>query len=254
VPTSTKVVVTGIAGCIGRIAQQFLREHWELWGVDLRSVTDLPFLLADINDQEALVPFFEGAYAVLHLAANPNEKASWRDIKDTNILGTHSVFEATRRAKVQKIVFASSNHVTGLYETNEPYKSIVAGRYNGIDPATIPKITHTMPIRPDGPYGVSKAFGEALGRYYAECFGIQVICLRIGTVNSENRPRTVDEYATLLTHSDLETLLKACLRVEGVPFDIFYGVSANTWRFWDITHAQDILGWTPQEDAERFRQ
>ncbi len=250
---NTKVVVTGIAGRIGHIARQFLGERWELSGVDLKTVTDFPSIIADINHQEALLPLFEGAYAVLHLAANPNEKAPWCDIKGPNILGTQSVFEVARCTKVQKIIFASSSHVTGLYANDEPYKSIMAGRYTGSNRANIPKITHTMPIRPDGPYGVSKAFGESLGRYYAEVFGIQIICLRIGTVNSGNRPRSVDEYATLLTHNDLATLLEACLRVEGVLFDIFYGVSANTWRFWDITHAQDILGWAPQENAESFR-
>lgn len=250
---SDRVVVTGIAGCIGRVVQRFLRERWELRGVDLRPVMDVPSVLADIAHQEVLVPVFQGAYAVIHLAANSFLTAPWSDITGPNIIGTQAVFEAARCAGVQKIIFACSNHVTGLYEKDEPYRSIVAGCYSGLEPASIPRITHAMRIRPDGPYGVSKAFGEALGRYYAEAFGIQVLCLRIGTVNEQDRPLTVREYATLLAHCDLATLLEACLRVEGVLFDTFYGVSANTWRFWDITHAQEVIGWVPQTNAERFR-
>lgn len=248
-----RVVVTGISGVIGSVVRQFLKERWELFGVDLRPAPDVPTLLADINHQEAMVSAFQGAYAVVHLAANPSDTAPWDDIMRRNIMGTQSVFEAARIAGVRKLVFASSNHVTGLYEKDEPYKSIVEGRYEGLDAARIPQITHTMPIRPDGPYGISKAFGEAVGRYYSEAFGMQVLCLRIGTINRPNRPRIVRQYATLFTHRDFASLLEACLRAEKVSFDIFYGVSANKWRFWDIAHPGEVLGWVPQDDAEMFR-
>jgi GDP-D-mannose dehydratase len=190
---------------------------------------------------------------VIHLAANSNADANWEEIVHSNIEGTRAVFEAARRTGVQKIIFASSNHVTGLYENDEPYRSIVAGRYEKIEPDHPAMITHETAIRPDGPYGISKVFGEAVGRYYSEVFGMEVLCLRIGTVNSQNRPLEIRHYATLLTHRDLSTLIEACLEVENVNFDIFYGVSENTWRFWDIEHPKEILGWIPREDAETFR-
>jgi hypothetical protein len=171
----------------------------------------------------------------------------------SNIIGTSSVFEAALRARVRKIIFASSNHVTGLYENDEPYKSIVEGRYENLNPDLIPKITHEMPIRPDGPYGISKVFGEAVGRYYSEAFGMEVLCLRIGSVNRQDRTLKPRHYATLLTHRDLATLIEACLRAENVPFGIFYGVSANTWRFWDIDHPREVLCWRPKDNAEVFR-
>lgn len=153
---------------------------------------------------------------------------------------------------VKKVVFASSNHVTGLYENDEPYRSICAGHYDGLDPGKIPRITHTWPIRPDSLYGVSKAFGEALGRHYAEAFGIETLCLRIGSFIEADR-LIKRSFATMLAHSDCASLVNACLRAKGVLFDIFYGVSANTWRFWDISHARDVLGWIPQVNAEHFR-
>jgi uronate dehydrogenase len=132
---------------------------------------------------------------------------------------------------VKKVIFASSNHVIGLYEQDEPYRSIVAGRYEGTTPSNIPQIDRVMPIRPDGYYGISKAFGEALGRYYAEKYNIQVFCLRIGTVNRDNRPRNVREYATFLTHQDLVSLIEECLNNQNIKFEIFYGVSSNKWKF-----------------------
>ena len=252
-PDAGTVVVTGVAGLIGGVLRRLLPGGWQLSGVDLRPAPDVPTLLADVTHTEALLPAFRDACAVVHLAANPSHTASWEEVVRPNILGTRAVFEAARRAGVPKLVFASSNHVTGLYENDEPYRSIVAGRYEGLEPGRVPLITHAAPLRPDGPYGVSKAFGEALGRYYAEAFGMEVLCLRIGTVNAQDRPLEVRHYATLLTHRDLAALVDACLRAEGVPFDIFYGVSANTWRFWDVAHAREVLGWEPQDDAERFR-
>ncbi|MFC1933786.1 NAD-dependent epimerase/dehydratase family protein [Chloroflexota bacterium] len=248
-----KVVITGIAGRIGSLVCRSLADTWDLSGVDIRSVEGVSSLLTDINDKEALIQAFEGASAVVHLAAYPGKTASWDDNIKPNILGTQSVFEVARLVGVKKVVFASSNHVTGLYENDEPYRSICAGQYNGLDPEQISKITHTWPIRPDSPYGVGKAFGEALGRYYAEAFGIETLCLRIGSCVEADRPIEVRHFATLLAHSDCASLINACLCVKGLLFDIFYGVSANTWHFWDTSHARDVLGWIPRVNAERFR-
>jgi nucleoside-diphosphate-sugar epimerase len=246
-----RVLITGIAGTIGRVLINFLREHWELCGIDLVPVNNVPILVADITDKEALVPAFQDVYAVIHLAARSG--ARWDEVLHSNIIGASSVFEAAKRTGVQKIIFASSNHVTGLYENDEPYKSIIEGRYENLKSDLIPRITHQMPTRPDSYYGFSKAFGEALGRYYSESFGIEVFCLRIGSANQENCPMKPRHFATMISHRDLAGLVDTCLLVENVSFDIFYGVSANTWRFWDIDHPRDVLGWIPQDNAEVFR-
>jgi uronate dehydrogenase len=164
-----------------------------------------------------------------------------------------NAFEAAREAGVRRVIFASSNHVVGMYENDEPYASIVAGDYEGLEPARLPLIGADAPIRPDGPYGAGKAFGEAAGRYYADMHGLSVICLRIGTVNASDRPEDPREFATLLTHRDLVHLIRRCLDVPELPFGVFYGVSANTWRFWDIDGARRALGYEPQDDAEQWR-
>ena len=135
-----------------------------------------------------------------------------------------------------------------------PYASIVAGRYDGLDPATFPRVTVDMPIRPDGPYGIGKAFGEAAGRYYSDHFGLSVICLRIGTLNREGKPLVPRQFATLLSHRDLVQLVHRSIDApDSLRFAIFYGVSNNTWRFWDISNSREIIGYEPEDDAEQWR-
>ena len=153
-------------------------------------------------------------------------------------------------ARGGRVIFASSNHATGMYEKDHPYSAIVAGRYEGLDPTTIPYITTRMPIRPDGPYGIGKAFGEASGRYYSDEHGLSVICIRIGTVNKEPLPTNERRRATLLSHRDLVQLVSRCIDApDDLRFSIFYGVSANKWRFWDIADSRSAIGYEPQDDA-----
>lgn len=248
-----RVVITGMSGCIGQILYENLKDSWDLSGIDIRHNQRYPIRIVDISNEGSISNAFEDAYAVVHLAANASARATWEEVSDPNISGTINVFEAARQAGVTKILFASSNHVTGLYEQDEPYKSIIAGRYEGLNPSDIPQIDHTMPIRPDGYYGISKAFGETLGRYYSEMYGIQVICLRIGTVNRENKPFDIRQFATLLMYRDLVNLVERSLQVSDIKFDILYGVSGNKWRFWDINHIKDCLGWMPEENSEIYR-
>ena len=130
----------------------------------------------------------------------------------------------------------------------------MAGVYEGLDPDSVPLIGTDWPTRPDSPYGVGKAFSEAAARYYADQYGISCICLRIGTVLADDRPRIPRHYATFLTHSDLVRLVDCALRASlELRYGVYYGVSANTWRFWDIANAAQDLGYEPQDDAERFR-
>ena len=93
-----------------------------------------------------------------------------------------------------------------------------------------------------------------MGRFYHEEYGISVACLRIGTVNQANNPlASVRHFATLCTHRDLAQLVERCISAPDLGFDVYYGVSNNTWRFWDIEHASRQVGYLPQDDAERYR-
>ena len=249
-----RVLITGASGLIGGVLRDALGEAYELSGVDVRPVPGLDSLVADMTDLDAIQPAFEGVDVVIDLAADPNLFSSWEAVYRNNISSTYNALEAARRAGVRRLVFASSNHATGMYENDSPYSAIVAGQYDGLDPSSIPHITTAMPIRPDGPYGIGKAFGEAAGRYYSDEHGLSVICLRIGTLNREGRPLTIRHYATLLTHADLAHLVERCIEApEELRFAIFYGVSDNRWRFWDISDSAKAIGYRPEDSAERWR-
>ncbi len=150
------------------------------------------------------------------------------------VVATANVFEAARQGGANRVIFFSSMHVNGLYERDAPYSAIAQGNYQGLTPDRIPLVTHEMPVRPDGPYAVSKIFGEALGRYYAEEYGMVVICVRLGTAGEDDRP--VDDarsYVSWVSHRDLADMVERCIDVEGITYDIFYGASDNTWKIYD---------------------
>ncbi|MGH3085258.1 MAG: NAD-dependent epimerase/dehydratase family protein [Gaiellaceae bacterium] len=193
--TGRRVLITGAAGLIGGILRRGLANEYELSGLDARRHL-FRGRAANMRKLRSVLRLFAHKAAVVDLAANADATAGWGAVYGNNLLATYNAFEASRRAGVGRVIFASSNHVTGLYER-------VAGRYKGLDRTMIPLLTTDAPIRPDGLYAVGKAFGEALGRFYAEEYGLSVICLRIGTVNAADRPRGPRHFATLLTHADL---------------------------------------------------
>lgn len=251
-----QVLVTGSSGLIGGVVIRALGATYDFTGLDLGKPASAPDILtttADVSNFAAIRPAFDGMDAVVHLAADPNMHGAWETMLPNNIVATYNVFEAARQAGVKRIVFASSNHAVGMFELDEPYVRIRQGDYAGLDPAAIPQVDNTVRIRPDGYYGISKAFGEAMGAYYAENFGLSVLCLRIGTVNSHDNPtHDIRHMATWLSHRDLAQLVDCCLAVESLPFDIFYGVSGNTWRWWDVAHAERVLGYRPQDNAASY--
>jgi nucleoside-diphosphate-sugar epimerase len=248
-----RVLVTGAAGTIGGIVLEGLGDDYATGGLDIAPGPGVAWV-GDMRRLDDVERRFDGMAAVVDLAADASASAPWESVLANNVPATVNALEAASRARVRRVVFASSNHVVGLYEQDEPYASVVAGRYEGLEPSALPRLTSTALIRPDGPYGVGKAFGEAAARYYSERFDLSVICLRIGTVLVEDRPRNPRHFATLLTHRDLVQLVRCCLEApETVQFGIFYGVSANTWRFWDIEEARETIGYVPADDAEAFR-
>jgi nucleoside-diphosphate-sugar epimerase len=247
------VLVTGAAGLIGRIVVQDLSADHAVRGLDVKRGPNVDWV-RDMTKFRQVALAFEGVSAVIDLAADASPSTTWKSVLHNNVTATVNTLECARRAGVRRVVFASSNHAVGMYERDEPYASIVAGKYEGLDPATVPRLGVDGPTHPDGPYGAGKAFGEIAARYYSEQYGISVICLRIGTVNAENRPLSARHFATLLTHRDLVHLIRCCLAApEELLFDVFYGVSANRWRFWDIEGAREGIGYTPQDDAEAWR-
>ncbi len=174
-----------------------------------------------------------------------------------NIIGTYTVFEAAHRAGVQQIIFASSNHAVGGYEM-EKAPDIYRRDHASLTQNTLP--------RPDSLYGVSKCFGESLGRFYADQHGMRVICLRIGTINREDSPtgasvaqmnpwlpsealRYERARTTWQSKRDFAQMVERCLEATHVRFDIFYGISNNPHRFMDIEHARQVIGYSPLDSS-----
>ena len=230
-----RVLVTGGAGRIGQGLRQHLAERYALRLMCHRTLVeptgDEEIVVADIGDLEQVERACAGVDAVVHLAATPSPRAPWEKVLQANIVGTYNVYEAARRQGVKRVVFASTNHVTGYYEQEGVYT------------------TPEMLARPDSYYGVSKAFGEDLARYYADAFGVGSICLRIGSF--QPRPQNPRHLATWLSHRDCAQLVWRGIESD-VRFGIYYGISGNTRRYWDIANAIAELGYAPEDDAETF--
>ncbi|WP_406004796.1 NAD(P)-dependent oxidoreductase [Streptomyces sp. NBC_00637] len=227
------VAVTGAAGNIGSVVRKALRReaarlilldrvplHPEAGNEEVHTV--------DLRDAAAVESALVGADRVLHLGGVPDE-APLPDLLEANVLGTHHVLEAARRTGIERVVMASSNRVTGFYP---------AGHLTG---------SH-HPVRPDGLYGVSKVAVEALGRLYADKFGLSVICLRIGSF--EQVPAEPRHLATWLSPRDAVGYIRAALAApRSTRFATTYAVSANTRRFWELPDPAE-LAYVPVDDAE----
>ncbi|HEX2113222.1 MAG TPA: NAD(P)-dependent oxidoreductase [Alphaproteobacteria bacterium] len=226
-----RILITGASGAIGTTLRDGLAGRYDLRLCDIRPLGERrpgeEHVVADLVDPDAAKAAAQGVDAVVHLAGIPREN-SWDKILPNNIAATYNVFEAAHMARAKRIVFASSNHVIGYYR---------ADREVGTD---------VMP-RPDSRYGVSKVFGEALGRLYADKHGLSVICLRIGSFRPA--PENVRQLATWISPRDMTELVVRSIEARDVHFAVFYGVSANTRRRWRDDAAQAI-GYHPRDDAE----
>ncbi len=239
-PTLRHVLLTGAAGMLGRVLTAPLAAACERL-----SLSDLPGPLGalelapalrrvpcDLADAAAVHALLQGVDAVVHLGGVAVE-GPFEPILQANIRGLHNLYEAARRQGTRRIVFASSNHVTGCYEQ---------GRRTRPDELA----------RPDGNYGLSKLFGEGIASLYADRHGIETVALRIGTATADDRPPDRRALATWLSHADLFRLVMAALTAPGVGFLVAYGISDNTRAWYDSREAWARLGYAPQDNAERF--
>ena len=231
-----RVLITGAAGRIGSSLADQLKDRYDLRVHYNRTVPEHPpvadKVIADVSVFEQIAPALEGMDAVVHMAGDPSPRASWESVRSTNIEGTYNVLEAARLAGVRKVIFASTNHVMGMYDRDRQWP-----------------IYASQPVRPDSLYGVSKAFGESLGRHYHDQFGLSVICLRIGWF----LPEPKDEISRWMWLSPRDCAQVTWRAIEStVGFGIFYAISGNGGRHWDITDTMEKLGYRPEDDAEEY--
>jgi nucleoside-diphosphate-sugar epimerase len=232
-----KILITGAAGNIGTVLTNHLSGRVDLVLTDIappKTKTGDAFTQANIANFDSIRPLFEGVQTVIHLAADPSMEAVWESLLPNNLIGLYNVFEAAHQAGCNRVIFASSiNAVFG-------YPPDVQVRVD-------------MPIRPPNLYGATKAWGEAVARFYADQKGLSALCLRFGWVQPGDNPeiRPGHPYLDiLLTYNDLTRLIDSCLRLpDDFRFGIFHGISNNRWKRLDITESQRVLGYAPEDDA-----
>lgn len=246
------VLVTGMSGLIGGALRRHLEGKYALSALNRQPVPGVPCHRADIADLDAIAPAFEGVDTVVHLAARTGSSESFDEILGANVIGTYNVFEAARRAGVKRVIYASSGATVSSIERYAPYAALAAGRYDEV--AEWPVLTHESPMRPNGLYGCSKIWGEALARHYADTTSMSMICLRIGHVSAADRPVKPREFSVWCSRRDIAQMIERCLLApDSLRFDVFFVTSDNKWGYRDIEHARAMVGFVPEDRAEDHR-
>lgn len=229
-----RILLTGAAGGLGSV----LRPRIAPWAdiVRLSDRADLgvagpheEIVPCELDDRATMHSLLEGVDAVLHFGGVSVEDR-WDPILAANIVGVHHLYEAALKAGVRRIVFASSNHAIGFH------------------PTTV-QLDADSPTRPDGMYGLSKVFGEQLARYYYDRFGLETVCVRIGSAFPS--PRTRRMMVTYLHYDDLLELLRCALFTPRVGHTIVYGMSDNDATWWNNSKAAH-LGYRPRHSSRTF--
>jgi len=247
-----RVLVTGMSGLIGGALRRRLEGTYELSALNRRPIPGVPCHQADIADLEAIAPAFAGVDTVVHLAARTGSSDVFAEILQANVIGTYNVFEAARRARVGRVVYASSGATVSAWERDQPYKALVEGRYD--EATSWETMTHEMPLRPAGIYGASKIWGEAIARHFSDVHGLSALCVRIGRVLAGDRPTTAREFSVFCSQRDVVQMLELCIAAPPtLKFDVFYAVSDNRWGYRDLEHARTVLGFAPSDRAEDYR-
>lgn len=238
-PQFDRLLLTGSAGGLGRVLRSSLKPLTR--SLRLSDIAPMDpaadgeeVMRCDLADAPGVRALLEGVDAVVHMGGISVE-GPWEPILAANIAGLHNLYEAARVHGVKRVIFASSNHAIGFNPRSR-------------------RIDANDPMRPDGNYGVSKAFGESLSRFYWDRYGIETVCLRIGSCFPEPKDRRM--LITWLSYDDLSELVRCSLTAPKVEHTIVFGASANespagnSW--WDNRHAAH-LGWTPRSNTEAFR-
>jgi uronate dehydrogenase len=231
-----KILITGAAGRIGQRLLGHWHDRYDFALTDKRkpdTTYGFPFLEANLSDMEAVRPLFTGVHTVIHLANDAHTKASWESLLPNNIIANYNVFQLALEQGCQRVIFASSVNAVAGYPADVQVKT-------------------DMPVLPPNLYGATKAWGEALGRFYADQKGLSVMCLRLGWVTDRDNKRLVPDFPLLdiaLTYNDLLRLFDACMAATSVRFGMFHGISDNRFKRLDISDTRRILRYEPQDDA-----
>lgn len=240
IKSHSTILMTGAAGGLGTALRERLKANCDVLRLSDRESTRATLgaaqageeiVLADLSNAQEVEAAVQGCQAIVHFGGISVE-GPFEPILQANILGMYNLYEAARKHGVRRILFASSNHVTGFYRQSET-------------------ITLNHPPRPDSLYGVSKAFGEDLSRMYFDRYGIETACLRIGSSFPEPRDRRM--LASWLSYDDLHRLVVACLTTPALGHTAIFGMSNNALSWYDNSAARHV-GYVPQDSSDGFKE
>lgn len=235
-----RVLVTGAAGRIGSYFAEHSQDKYEMRlmvrgdedGIDqIRSFGEV--VAGDLGDLEGLKRICDGIDTIVHMAGDPGPSSVWASLLETNIIGTYHVFAAAKHAGCRRVIHASSIHAVSGYPPDVQVKT-------------------SEPVNPGDLYGVSKCFGEALGRYMAEKEGVSAISLRIGAfqpVEAAEDEKSLSMLDGFVSHRDLNQLIQRSIDAENITFAVFHGLSNNRFKRLDISDARELVGYEPQDDS-----
>ena len=232
---SKPILLTGASGNLGRmLAKALAAEGWTLRLTDITPIPDpIPagasFTRADLNEGVTILRLAEGCGAIVHLGGVSVEKP-FEDVLGPNIRGLYHIYEAARREHA-RVIFASSNHSVGFHERTE----------------TIAADTQFLP---DGFYGLSKAYGELMGRLYWFKHGVESAFIRIGSCFPE--PANARMLASWLSYPDLARLVVRCVMAEQTGCHVIWGASDNARMTWWHDDDREALGWSPRDSADPY--
>src|SRR5262249_48849997 len=227
------ILMTGAAGRIGTFLRPELAGKYRLRLSDMKPVRDLrpgeTFVRADISNMSDMLRITKGVDAVVHFGGQSGEH-DWDHILSANIVGFYNTLEAARKNGVRRFLVATSNHAVGFYRCDQA-------------------IDHRVYPKPDSRYGVSKVFNEALASLYADRYGMEMFCMRIGNVNREPIDRR--RLAIWISGRDMAQLVTIGIETPGLHFEVVYGISDNKESWFDNANAHR-LGYRPQDRSEPY--
>ena len=238
------VLITGAFGRVGDAILGGVGDEFEWRLLDREPPTEdveHEVVVADITDEDEVLDAMDGVGAVIHLAGDPRPEAPWDSVLRNNIDGTQTVFDAAVETGVEKVAFASSNHAVGHYETERRPDIYQSEDDFLLDGTELP--------RPGNLYGVSKAAGETLGRYYHDEHDLSVVCVRIGNLTKGHPPIDYERgQAMWLSYRDCAHLFERCILAD-YDYEIVYGISDNDRKYYSLKRAKAVLGYAPQDNS-----
>ena len=240
-PKRRRVLVTGAAGNIGSFFAAKTHQKYDLrlmaraQDEDCSAIQNYgEVVFCDLSDLEKLKQMCAGVDTVLHLAGDPSPNQTWDSALQNNVAGTYNLFVAAKSAACRRVIYASSIHAVSGYPKNIQVKT-------------------SEPVNPGDLYGVTKCFGEALGRYMAEQESLSVIALRIGGFQPEETAQkpSLALMDAWVSQRDLTQLIERCIDVKQLQWAVFHGLSNNVFNRLDISDARELVGYDPTDDFAR---